>query len=101
MIILIAHWCGCAAMVTIVIVVTGGGGFCGPRPRCRWWPPRSSLSLSLIGMDALPWSPLSFSSLMVVVGSVVLIFILALVAGSGVLGHHHCHRRGWCWWLPP
>ena len=42
------------------------------------------ISSSLVGVDALPWSPLSLSSLVVVVSKV-----LVLVAGSGILDHRH------------
>ena len=47
------------------------------------------VSSSLVGVDALPLSPLSLSSLVVVVASEVLV----LVVGSGILDRH-CHRWG-------
>ena len=82
-----------------------------------WWVPWSSSSSRVVASKIVlipiaRWHgcttvvtivvfPLLFSSLMVVVGSVVLVLILALVAGSGVLGHCHHHCQGLCWWLPP
>ena len=47
------------------------------------------VSSSLVDVDALPWSPLSLSSLVVVASKV-----LVLVAGSGIPDHQHRHRWG-------
>ena len=47
------------------------------------------VSSSLVGVDALPLSPLLLSSLVVVVASKVLV----LVVGSGILDRHR-HRWG-------